>query len=70
VAWCEPEQQLERLKARGMGEMDAKRRIAAQLPLDEKLRLATYTIDCSGTMESTRAQVRALAARLRKSAAL
>ena len=70
VAWCEPEQQLERLKARGMSELDAKRRIAAQLPLEEKLRLATYTIDCSGTMESTRAQVRALAARLRKSAAL
>jgi dephospho-CoA kinase len=70
VAWCEPEQQLERLKARGMSEVDARHRIAAQLPLDEKLRLATYTIDCSGTMESTRAQVRALAARLRKSAAL
>ncbi len=70
VAWCEPEQQLERLKARGMSELDAKRRIAAQLPLEEKLRLATYTIDCSGTMESTRAQVRALAARLRKSSAL
>src|SRR5208282_2716280 len=69
VAWCEPEQQLERLKARGMSELDAKRRIAAQLPLEEKLRLATYTIDCSGTMESTRAQVRALAARLRKSSA-
>jgi len=69
VAWCEPEQQLERLKARGMSELDAKRRIAAQLPLEEKLRLATYTIDCSGTMESTRAQVRALAAKLRKSSA-
>jgi len=67
VAWCEPEQQLERLKARGMSELDAKRRIAAQLPLEQKLRLATYTIDCSGTMESTRAQVRALAAKLRKS---
>jgi dephospho-CoA kinase len=70
VAWCEPEQQLERLKARGMSELDAKRRIAAQLPLEEKLRLATFTIDCSGTMESTRAQVRALAAKLRKSSAL
>jgi dephospho-CoA kinase len=69
VAWCEPEQQLERLKARGMSELDAKRRIAAQLPLGEKLRLATYIIDCSGTMESTRAQVRALAANLRKSSA-
>jgi dephospho-CoA kinase len=69
VAWCEPEQQLERLKARGMSEPDAKRRILAQLPLEEKLLRATYSIDCSGTMESTRAQVRALAARLRKSAA-
>jgi len=69
VAWCEPEQQLERLKARGMSEVDAKRRILAQLPLEEKLLRATYSIDCSGTMESTRAQVRALAASLRKSAA-
>jgi dephospho-CoA kinase len=41
----------------------------AQLPLEEKLLRATYSIDCSGTMESTRAQVRALAANLRKSAA-
>jgi dephospho-CoA kinase len=69
VAWCKPEQQLERLKARGMSEQDAKRRIAAQLPLEEKLRMATSAIDCSGTMESTRAQVRALAAKLRKSTA-
>jgi len=69
VAWCEPEQQLERLKARGMSELDAKRRILAQLPLEEKLLRATYSIDCSGTMESTRVQVRALAAQLRKSAA-
>lgn len=67
VAWCEPEQQLERLKARGMSEVDAKRRILAQLPLEEKLLRATYSIDCSGSMESTRAQVRALAAKLRKS---
>ena len=70
VAWCEPEQQLERLKARGMSEVDAKRRILAQLPLEEKLLRATYSIDCSGTMESTRAQVRALAAKLRRSSAL
>jgi dephospho-CoA kinase len=69
VAWCEPEQQLQRLKARSMSEVDAKRRILAQLPLEEKLLRATYSIDCSGTMESTRTQVRALAARLRKSAA-
>jgi len=67
VAWCEPEQQLQRLKARGMSEVDAKRRILAQLPLEEKLLRATYSIDCSGKMESTRAQVRAIAAQLRKS---
>jgi dephospho-CoA kinase len=66
VAWCEPEQQLDRLRARGMSEREAKRRMAAQLPLEEKLKYATETIDCSGTLEQTRAQVRALAAKLRR----
>ena len=69
VVWCEPEQQLERLRARGMSEADALRRIAAQLPLEEKLIRATYSIDCSGTMEGTRAQVRDLGAKLRNPAA-
>src|SRR6266436_2587562 len=66
VAWCTPEQQLERLLARGMSETEARRRIAVQLPLEEKLKRASYTIDCSGTLEETRAQVQALAANLRK----
>jgi dephospho-CoA kinase len=66
VAWCTPEQQLERLRARDMSETEARRRIAAQLPLEEKLKRASYTIDCSGTLEETRAQVQALAANLRK----
>jgi dephospho-CoA kinase len=66
VAWCTPEQQLERLRARGMSEIEARRRMAAQLPMDEKLKHATYTINCSGTLEETRAQVQALAAKLRK----
>jgi dephospho-CoA kinase len=66
VAWCTPEQQLERLRARGMSEMEAHRRMAAQLPIDEKLKHATHTIDCSGTLEETRAQVQALAAKLHK----
>ena len=65
VVFCEPEQQLERLLARGMTEVEAKRRIAAQLPTEEKLRHATERIDCSGTLEETREQVRALAAKLR-----
>ncbi len=66
VAWCRPEQQLERLRARGMSETEARRRIAAQIPIEEKLKHATYTIDCSGTLEETRAQVQALAAKLQK----
>jgi dephospho-CoA kinase len=66
VAWCAPEQQLERLRARGMSEIEARRRMAAQLPIDEKLKHATYTINCSGTLEETRAQVQALAAKLHK----
>jgi dephospho-CoA kinase len=65
VTFCSPELQLERLRARGMSEMEAKRRLAAQLPVEEKLRHATETIDCSGTLEETREQVRALAAKLR-----
>jgi dephospho-CoA kinase len=65
VTWCRPEQQLERLRARGFSEEDARSRIAAQLPVDEKLRYATEKIDCSGSLEDTRTQVEALAAKLR-----
>src|SRR6266403_400834 len=35
VVWCRPEQQLERLLARGFSETEARRRIAAQLPVEE-----------------------------------
>jgi dephospho-CoA kinase len=65
VVWCRPEQQLERMRARGMNEAEARRRIASQLPLEEKMRHATYKIDCSGSIEQTRRQVEALAAKLR-----
>ncbi len=68
VAWCEPEQQLQRLLARGLSEAEARRRIAAQLPVEEKLLLATEKIDCSGSLEQTRRQVEALAAKLRRGA--
>jgi len=66
VAWSTPEQQLERLRARGMSETEARRRILAQLPIEEKLKRATYTINCSGTLDETRAQVQALARKLHK----
>jgi dephospho-CoA kinase len=65
VAWCRTEQQIERLLARGLSEVEARRRIAAQMPADEKLKLATEKIDCSGTMAETRRQVEALAKKLR-----
>jgi len=68
VTWCRPEQQLERLRARGLSDEDARRRIAAQLPVVEKLRFATEKIDCSGSLEDTRTQVAALAAKLRRDA--
>jgi dephospho-CoA kinase len=67
VAWCRPEQQLQRLLARGLSETEARRRMAAQLPVDEKLRLATEKVDCSGSLEGTHLQVEALAAKLRRS---
>ncbi len=69
VAFCRPEQQIERLRARGMSEIEAKRRMAAQMPVEEKLKRATERIDCSGTLEETRAQVSALGSKLRKRAA-
>ena len=67
VAFCRPEQQLERLRARGMSETEARQRMAAQMPVEEKLEYATDRIDCSGTIEETRAQVQALAERLHSS---
>src|SRR5712671_1336346 len=69
IAWCRPEQQLERLVARGLSESEARRRIAAQMPVEEKLRRATEKIDCSGSLEQTRQQVEALAAKLRRTQA-
>jgi dephospho-CoA kinase len=65
VTWCRPEQQLERLLSRGLTEQEARQRIAAQLPVEEKLRYATEKIDCSGSLEHTRKQVEALATKLR-----
>ncbi|HEY6270296.1 MAG TPA: dephospho-CoA kinase [Candidatus Acidoferrum sp.] len=66
VAWCDPDQQLERLVTRGLSEAEARRRIAAQIPVEEKLLLATEKIDCSGSLEATRRQVEALAFKLRR----
>jgi dephospho-CoA kinase len=65
VCWCRPEQQLARLKERGMTADDAQRRIAAQMPMEEKRRLADEVIDCSGTLEDTARQVESAIERLK-----
>jgi dephospho-CoA kinase len=66
VAWCQPEQQLARLMERGMSEAEGRKRMAAQMPVAEKLAMATEKIDCSGSMEETRRQVEELAKRLKE----
>ena len=59
--WVSREIQIERTMARdGCDAAEAERRIAAQLPIDEKREMADHVIDNSGTPEETRAQVVAL----------
>ena len=65
MVWCQPEQQLARLMERGMSEAEAGRRMAAQMPVEEKLAMATEKIDGSGTMEETRRQVGEMVERVR-----
>jgi len=61
VAWCRPEQQIERLMAKtGLSREDALRRVASQIPAEEKRRRADYVIDCSGSLAETRTQAEAL----------
>ena len=73
VVWCRPEQQFARLTdpafGRGMSSEQAQRRIAAQLDLAEKRKLADDEIDTSGTLEETRRQVVALVEKLKRLAA-
>lgn len=66
VVFCTPEQQIKRLRARGMSEVEVRQRMAAQMPVEEKLRHATERIDCSKSLDETWQQVRALGDKLRK----
>ena len=63
--WVSRDVQIERTMARdGCDRGEAERRIAAQLPIDEKRAMADYVIDNSGSQDETRAQVEALFERL------
>lgn len=54
VVHCDESVQVRRLMERdGIGEEQARRKIAAQLPRQEKLKRADYAIDTSGTLAET-----------------
>jgi dephospho-CoA kinase len=69
VVACDPATQRARLIARDrLSEVEADRRIAAQRPIEEKVRDADYVVRTDGTFEDTDAQVEALVSRLRSRA--
>jgi len=65
VVYVDEATQLRRLMTRDdLPEAEARRRIASQMPLAEKVRLAHHVIDNSGSPEETAARVRAVHAAL------
>jgi dephospho-CoA kinase len=61
VVGCEPETQIRRVMERDpVSEQEARQRIAAQLPIEEKVRRADYLIRTDGRFEDTDRQVAAL----------
>lgn len=68
VCWSKPEQQIERLIARGLTAEQARQRVAAQMPVEEKRRAADDLIDCSGSTEGTERQVETLVEALKRAA--
>jgi dephospho-CoA kinase len=74
VVTCTPEQKIERYVGRvtqrensdaAIARAEAERRLAAQLPDDEKVKAADFVIDNSGDLGATEAQVNALMQNLR-----
>ena len=59
VAECAPSTQITRVMARdGVSESDARARVAAQMPIEEKVRRADHVINTDGSFEETNRQVR------------
>jgi dephospho-CoA kinase len=57
VTACSVDRQLQRLLTRGMSEMEARRRLSAQLPTEDKAARADYVIRTDGSLEETDRQV-------------
>lgn len=73
VVTCRPEQRVERWAARRnvdveTARLEVARRMAAQLPDEEKIKAADFVIDNSGSLDETKAQVGALYPKLREEA--
>ena len=65
VAACEPQTQLRRIIERdGLTKAEARQRLAAQLPIEDKVRRADHVIRTDGTYDDTERQVRLVHARL------
>ena len=65
VTACELPTQIRRVMARdGISEAEARQRIAAQLPIEEKVRRADHVIRTDGLLASTNAQVHEVYRRL------
>jgi dephospho-CoA kinase len=70
VTAVDPETQVRRvIKRDGATEEEARRRLAAQLPIDEKVKRADFVIRTDGTVEQTNEQVRAVLEQLQADAA-
>ena len=68
VVACTPETQLKRLLERGMTEPEARQRLTAQLPLEDKIARADHVIRTDGSYDETERQVQELHTRLSGSA--
>lgn len=73
VVTCRPEQRIARWAQRlkvdeDTARREVTRRMAAQLPDEEKIKAADYVIDNSGSLERTETQVRAIYAKLQQGA--
>ncbi len=61
VVHCAPQLQIARIVSRdGLTIAEARARMAAQMPAEEKVKIADYTIDTSGTFRQTREQIEAI----------
>lgn len=73
VVTCDPEQRIQRWASRmKMDEASARRevtrRVAAQLPDEEKIKVADFVIDNSGSLDETNRQVREIYGKLKHEA--